>query len=215
MPNTSESLDSMVQRAPFPVIWNGFKSDTATLRRSGWLISVLTMMCADRDGFEIRLHLKHSEKQMEGFIRAYLDSRYIMSYNMRSTTDMLSHMTFDISEMAPRIDFRVIPTYDNYIYRSHESMPTNGIINIQYNGPSGMISGRGNNLSMNDLIKFEPDYIETPDHLLIEKAEIDDLLSAVLKKQEPKQSEIRERRRLDEQKGKLWTPEKKIILLSS
>jgi hypothetical protein len=158
--------------APIEIHWRGFRSDTVTLQRNGWKVTVkedqyyrqlqMIMHLEGSDTYAISepipFHIMQHINEREMGIRPTLQSR------VELTRD------FTVQNMIPRTGFEGFvpvdcePRYEQFNYREQ---------------------------SVADLFLFQR--IEESKEIYLRDATIDEVLEFALNKQEPTQEEIRQR----------------------
>lgn len=104
-------------------------------------------------------------------------------------------------KVCHRGQFQIYPTSDMQMYQT-PWMPANGFVTTQVLTQNGPMNGR---INFSDLVRFHDPDLNSG--LILPEQDVDEILDIILKKQESKQDEIREKKRLNEKKSILWTPE--------
>lgn len=159
-----------------PVHFAGFESDTLRLQRAGWQISAEQLV----NRHAIRLALKFEPARVFALTNAVsMKDFYEWDQRGRSVSCPIG---FHVQHIANDMRFQIMPMSYRPSFAPIDATPA---------------FEERQEVRFEDLIPFRPLSIDAPE-IVIAQADVSELLDAIIKKQDPKQKEIRERVRRDE-----------------
>lgn len=150
----------------------GFESDTLTLQRAGWQLSA--QQDYHFDG--IALAMKHEK----ACLYALTNSVPMMRMVRASSPDFRQTVAFDVICCSSNMHIQVMRERDVSAFFSIDAEPA--------------FTDTFERKSIADLIPFRPISVEAPE-IIVDPAKVGEIMDLILKAQDPKQAEIRERKR--------------------
>lgn len=161
-----------------PVYFAGFESDTFRLQKNGWQLSVEQMY----DRCAIRLAMKHEGARIFAITHTIDMYQYMQTNFTRGKLAGLSMadppMIFNVAAIGNDIRFQIMPT-GPVSFKAFDATP-------QYT--------EAPLVNFEDAVPFRPLNNEAPEIILADK-NVAELMEMALRMQDPKQREIREKRR--------------------
>lgn len=160
---------------PLPVRFAGFESDTLTLQRSGWQLSM------ERDPYHdgIRLALKHEAARVYALTNTVQVRRYMLEQMQSGIRHDTVLPRFDVVLMGNNVQLQIFPMRQVGSWAAIDATPQ-------------IVSSK--NVSFEDMVPFRPISSDAPEIVVADKS-VMELLEMIRKKQDPKQAEIRKRAR--------------------
>lgn len=174
------TLDYWLQNPICQVYFAGFTSDTYTLQRNGWDISAQQGVSPWRSGYEITLALRNRAAGLYATSAPLEVDLYLMSREPRYYKDMV----FSIQRVSSEIEVR---SYGGKIdfFNNFEAIDAEPMMN---HSPSFQ--------KISEMKIFKP-MVKTQE-ILIGPQSVPEALEYILKLQDPKQKEIREKKRKEQ-----------------
>lgn len=162
---------------PVKVHMAGWTSDTYTLQRNGWQISVEETRDDVRFATVLRMALKHPEFNLYGLTNSHMIDEMAIHDNL----DILSKIELHVACMATEIRVKTINSIDAdfSMFRPIDAKP-------HYD--TAMVDGR----SLDDFKIFRP--LPTEKEIIIPQESVSELLGRIHAMQDPKQLEIRKKK---------------------
>lgn len=158
----------------------GFESNTLALQKNGWAVTMEEQPDFSRAGKLIRLYLKHEKARLHAVTNTW-NFEYSFVYKMMENPDWTQFCTFEVIHVANDIRFHIIPVSSRGFgkFSAIDCMP-------QFE--------RSEEKSITDIVPFRTISMEAPE-LVVDPAKVNEIFDMILKAQDPKQAEIREKRR--------------------
>ena len=152
--------------------WAGWQSDTLTLQRCGWEISVEQ----DVQYQTIRIALQHREAQVQG---------------ISNVIDKINYMSIADSSYYGNSDFKSFPTINVHLaHRININLMEANFAFEPIDAEPRLITGEMQNID--DFKIFQP--VQSKE-IITDPEEVDQLMKRILELQSPKQRELREKQR--------------------
>ena len=178
MLNMNSMVDELKRNPICKVFFAGFESDTYTLRNHGWDFSVSQAPTFAKASNSYRLILRHPGANLY----AYTNVVEIPYSSLMNREDIYKNLVFHITHVSSDIIVHTVDhSFDPFSFKP-------------YNPIDAFCEPYNKEYSLKDLNIFKTIPIDTPE-IVIPGESIDDLMERILKMQDKKASEIRERRR--------------------
>lgn len=172
---TSMSTFLKTFNAPWPVRFAGFESNTAILQSQGWDLSAEQMI----DRAAIRLALRHEAAGLYA-VSAPVDYRYFVRLDdLKAGISNRTVQPFQIVCMGSGIRFRILPEFRALSFQAVSGIPE---------------AEMSTEISIEDAIPFRKLSMDAPE-IIMDPKRVPELMDIILKLQDPRQVEIREKRR--------------------
>jgi len=151
----------------------GFESDTLRLERAGWQLSMEQVQ--DYDGVRLRLALRHEA----GRIHALSHVVTAQAFYRAQLEKVWEHIVFNIAWVGNDARFHVFPQPRPLDFKAVSAVPE---------------FTRSQEIRFEDAIPFKPLNMDAPE-IIVPPQSVPELMDMILKLQDPRQAEIRARRR--------------------
>ena len=169
-----------MQSAPVPVYFAGFKSDTMTLQGSGWQFSVDQQVMYQYGEIHLVIAAKNEDiGQYMWFNPVRLQRGE--AFNELMDTGRLQSMTLHAQYLSPKFQARIMPMTTASLNMTPVDM-----------NPSFVET---KDVDITDFAMFKPINVSEDFEIYLNRKDEAEILDLLLKKQDPKQKEIRENRR--------------------
>lgn len=175
------SGESYIKSRPHPVILAGFESTTLKLQQNGWQLAI--MHYPDLDGISLTIH--HPNAKLYGISNKVSRYDFMRRFDKYAYQDLNSSISpFYIQQLSSDIQFNIIPTYGEL-------------------GRISAIDARPELASIENVRLSEMDVFKTimdSEEIIVDPNDVPELMEKILKAQEPKQQEIRQRIRKENER---------------
>jgi len=174
-----------IESYPMKVLLAGFESDTLRLQSCGWQFSVHQERSDGR--YKLLVTAKHEGISQLVWFHP-IDINYINIINDIKKENFVKNIVLEAAYMSSQIQTRIIPMNFQPNFTAVDMRP-------------GFVEHKEFNLE--DLAVFKPVNVNEDFEIYLNKKDEAEILELLLKKQDPKQKEIRENRR-----NRAWRNEK-------
>lgn len=165
-------LNSVLHSPICKVFFAGFESNTLALQRAGWQLSIEHMQHMD----SFRLAMKYEPARL--FAVTHAVTFHVMEL-MRNPYAAAEHLIFNVACIGNGLRFQIIPNMGPMAFTPFDATPAFTQTEVH---------------SIEDLIPFRPVNPDAPE-IVIAPSSVPELMDMILKLQDPKQKEIREKAR--------------------
>lgn len=199
MPKWGPSLSKIPVSYPIKVLFQGFESDTVRLQQAGWEISARQAMDEFRYCMTVQLAMRNRRLNLHAVTTVIrLDGRmahFAANGAMHEIIDYFRSLYFEVIGIGSDIEFQshspAIRVMGDFGLDEINLKP--GSINYFPVDTRPQWIAAPERFKLSDLCLFRK--VDGVQEFLVDQASVDDLMNLILKKQAPKQKEIRERAR--------------------
>lgn len=181
---TLNSAKDFLYNAPVEVYFAGFKSDTFTLGRSGWDLSLQEGWSPRGPDYELRLALRHEGARLYAItnsINLRASELYSAATEKLRTYQHLVSIPFHVQVIGNSIEFRHV-----------QSIMSSGLMRDSFQ-PINSVPEMGELTENIRDFKFFKTINPTMKDIVVDPSQVPELLDMILKVQRPTQEQIRKR----------------------
>ena len=196
-----QSLERTLLNYPITVIFAGFESDTLTLQRNGWQFLVQQ----DYSSMSLNVVMKHSTQEMGMFhLRSNRIDYQMLHIFQTDPAKFFKELVLSVGCFAAHSEYRIFPTMGSVRFKPFDATPEMSNMEEAYNRHTETMYSQ-------DVSKLFRSFDDSKE-LVVDPADVNQLMDMILKSQYGKQKEIIKREIRDREISLKDEPIKKLHL---